>query len=93
MISTSRLDHFLVLEEWQDHFSNLNQSAIPKPTSNHSLIILDGDRLSKAKTPFRFEDMWLKMEGFKDLIKRWWSGYSLSGSCSHILVEKLNALK
>ena len=33
------------------------------------------------------------MEGFKDLVKSWWTCYTFSGSFSHILAYKLKALK
>ena len=36
--------------------------------------------------------MWLK-EGFKDLLKSWWEGFSFHGSSSFILAAKLRALK
>ncbi|RVW28024.1 hypothetical protein CK203_111270 [Vitis vinifera] len=42
---------------------------------------------------FRFENMRLKVEGFKDLLKMWWEGDNFSGSLSFILVAKLKALK
>ena len=37
--------------------------------------------------------MWLKAEGFKDLLKGWWQGLSFKGSASFILTEKLKGLK
>ena len=37
--------------------------------------------------------MWLKTEGFKDLLKGWWQGLSFKGSASFILAEKLKGLK
>ena len=37
--------------------------------------------------------MWLKVEGFKDLLKSWWEGDNFSGSSSFILAEKLKVLK
>ena len=37
--------------------------------------------------------MWLKVEGFKDLVKNWWTSYNFSGSYNHILDSKLKALK
>ena len=43
--------------------------------------------------PFRFENMWLKVEDFKDLIRNWWEGYIVQGSFCHILAVKLKALK
>ena len=38
---------------------------------DHSLIFLDEGGLRRGSTPFRFENMWLKEEGFKDILKRW----------------------
>ncbi|KAJ9705360.1 hypothetical protein PVL29_003414 [Vitis rotundifolia] len=37
--------------------------------------------------------MWLKEEGFKDLLKRWWQGLRFNGSFSFIHAKKLKALK
>ena len=37
--------------------------------------------------------MWLKVEGFKDLLKLWWEGDNFSGSSSFILTAKLKTLK
>lgn len=44
-------------------------------------------------SPFRLKNMWLKKEGFKDLLKGWWMGYNFRGSFSFILTSKLKALK
>ena len=37
--------------------------------------------------------MWLKIEGFKDLVRSWWNGYFVEGYSSHCIAEKLKALK
>ena len=37
--------------------------------------------------------MWLKVEGFKDLMKSWWEGDNFSGPSSFILEKKLKVLK
>ena len=37
--------------------------------------------------------MWLKVEGFKDIMKSWWEEDNFSGSSSFILAEKLKVLK
>lgn len=47
-----RFDRFLVLKAWENHFSNLSQSY--------------SRRGEKRGNPFRFENMWLKVEGFKE---------------------------
>ena len=49
--------------------------------------------MRRGPTPFRFENMWLKEEGFKDVLRKWWEGIRVSGSASYILSEKLKALK
>ena len=43
--------------------------------------------------PFRFENMWLKEEGFKDMLRIWWQNLNFKGSFSFILAKKLKALK
>ena len=37
--------------------------------------------------------MWLKAEGFVDMVRGWWMGYVVDGSPSRILAEKLKLLK
>ncbi|RVW98601.1 hypothetical protein CK203_032159 [Vitis vinifera] len=41
----------------------------------------------------RFENMWLKVEGFKDLLRSWWQGMSVSGRASYRLATKLKVIK
>ncbi|WKA06292.1 hypothetical protein VitviT2T_024196 [Vitis vinifera] len=89
----SRLDRFLVSEDWESHFNGVVQSTLPRPVSDHFPILLDGGGVRRGPVPFRFENMWLKEEGFKDLLKGWWQGLRFSGSFSFILAEKLKALK
>ncbi len=45
-----------------------------------------------GKRSFKFENMWLKTEGFVDRVKNWWSTYTFTGSPSFILASKLKAL-
>ena len=37
--------------------------------------------------------MWLRVDGFKELLKGWWQDMIFSGSFSFVLSEKLKALK
>ncbi|RVX19039.1 Transposon TX1 uncharacterized 149 kDa protein [Vitis vinifera] len=89
----TRLDRFLVSEDWESHFKGAVQCTLPRPVSDHFPILLDGGGVRRGPAPFRFENMWLKEEGFKDLLKGWWQGLSFNGSFSFILAEKLKALK
>ena len=67
--SMSRLDRFLFSGDWEEYFSNVVQTNWPRPTSDHSLILLDVGGINRGPFPFRFENMWLKVEGFKELLK------------------------
>ena len=49
--------------------------------------------MRRGPSPFRFENMWLKVEEFKDLLKAWWEGENFNGSTSFILAEKLKVVK
>ena len=42
--------------------------------------------------PFRFENMWLKKENFKDKVQTCWEVLSFKGSSSFMLTAKLKAL-
>ncbi|RVW45209.1 hypothetical protein CK203_067527 [Vitis vinifera] len=91
--SRSRLDRFLISEDWENHFSGMSQCTLPRPVSDHFPILLDGGGVRRGPIPFRFENMWLKEEGFKELLKGWWQGFNFSGSYRFVLSEKLKALK
>ena len=91
--AASKLDRFLISDQWEDHFSAITQFVLPRLVSDHSPIVLEAGGFSSGKSPFRFESMWLKIEGFKDLVRSWWNGYSVEGYSSHCIAEKLKALK
>ena len=40
--ATFRLDRFPITNEWENHFSSVFQSALPRITSNHCFILLEG---------------------------------------------------
>lgn len=42
---------------------------------------------------FKFENMWLKEEGFKDLLSGWWRDFEYVGTSNFVLKEKLKGLK
>ena len=64
------------------------QRTLPRPVSDHCPVMLDSDGIK-----FWFENMWLKFEGFKDLLRGWWQSLHFSGSFNFVLASKLKALK
>ena len=91
--SWARLDRFLMTQNWLDQFSGVLQSKLPRPISDHFPILLEGGGLRRGPSPFRFENMWLKVEGFKDLLRSWWQGTVIRGNVSFRLAAKLKELK
>ena len=89
----ARLDRYLLTEEWDCQFGKVTQSILPRPISNHSPTLLEGGTWPNGPSPFRFENMWLKVEGFKDLITDWWQSFDFMGTHSYVMMEKMRALK
>jgi exonuclease III len=91
--SWSRIDRFLVSPEWKARYPGVLQKRLLCLCSDHFPIILAcGGRLG-GKISFKFENMWLKKEGFVERVRGWWTSYQFHGTPSFILVKKLKALK
>ena len=64
-----------------------------KLLSDHFPIVLEGGSFHRGRRPFRFENMWLKDEGFVERVRSWWESYHLHGAPSFVLANKLKLLK
>ena len=47
----------------------------------------------RGPLPFGFENMWIRDESFKGLIKDWWQNLRFNGTGSYIILEKIKAFK
>ncbi|RVW17079.1 hypothetical protein CK203_076004 [Vitis vinifera] len=50
-------------------------------------------RLDRGPTPFRFENMWLKVDDFKGLLRGWWQGIEARGRANFRLAYKMKVVK
>ena len=66
---------------------------LPKITSDHFPILLRVGKFFSGRRPFKFEDMWLEVDGFCDLINSLWNDLNVTGPSSFILTKKLSFLK
>jgi hypothetical protein len=92
-LSWSRLDRFLVSPDWEMGYPGLVQRKLLRVCSDHAPIILTRGGLQQGKRSFKFENMWLKEEGFVDKVRDWWGSFSFEGTPSFVLAKKLQALK
>ncbi|RVW45034.1 Transposon TX1 uncharacterized 149 kDa protein [Vitis vinifera] len=69
------------------------QPVLGKAGQYHFPILLEGGGLRRGPSPFRFENMWLKVEGFLDLIRSWWREIEVRGTASYRLAAKTKELK
>ena len=61
--------------------------------SDHNPLLLGAGGMVRGRSYFKFENMWLKVEGFIDMVDIWWRGYQFEGSSSYVMARKLKALK
>ena len=65
------LDRSLFFGGWEDLVSGAIQHLLSRPVSDYFPIFFDCGGVRKGKRSFRFENMWLRVEGFADRIKEW----------------------
>jgi hypothetical protein len=91
--SWSRIDRFLISPDWEARFPGVSQKRLPRICSDHFPLLLDSGNGPRGKRPFKFENIWLKKEGFGALVKQWWDSYQFQGLPSIIFACKIKALK
>uniref|UniRef100_A0A2N9IUI4 Reverse transcriptase domain-containing protein n=1 Tax=Fagus sylvatica TaxID=28930 RepID=A0A2N9IUI4_FAGSY len=64
--SMSRLDRFLFTSDCDEGFVNICQKRLIRLNSDHFPVLLECGVIRRGRRPFRFENMWLKAEGFGD---------------------------
>jgi hypothetical protein len=68
----ARIDRFLFSHDWEEQFLDVVQGRLHRLLSDHFMLILDCGVPSRRSPYFKFENMWLKSEGFVDQVKTWW---------------------
>jgi exonuclease III len=91
--SWSRIDRFLISPDWEAKYPEALQKRLLCLCSDHFPIVLACRRNKGGRKSFKFENMWLKEEGFVDKGRGWWDSYNFQGTPSFIFAKKLRALK
>jgi hypothetical protein len=74
-------------------FPGETQRRLPRLLSDHYPLLLDCGVGRRGRGSFKFENMWLKVEGFEEQVKRWWGCFIYEGTPSFVFTRKLKALK
>jgi len=66
---------------------------MPRVISDHNPVMLQCGDWEQRKAYFKFENWWLNVEGFKDLVQNWWNGFIVDGCPDFKFRMKLKMLK
>jgi hypothetical protein len=69
------------------------QKKLLRVCSDHAPILLDRGCMQTSKRSIKFENMWLKDEGFVEKVRIWWDSFHFFGSPSFVLAQKIRAFK
>jgi hypothetical protein len=69
----SKLDAFFCNEDWDVTFSNHILHALSLSLSDHCPLLLANESGPKKPKSFRFENFWIKMPGFAEVVNGAWN--------------------
>lgn len=65
----SKLDRFLVFEDFYDKFQSLHVAVLDRKWSNHCHILLHDLEIDYGLSSFKFFNSWLHMDGFDEVVR------------------------
>lgn len=75
----SRLDRFLVNNEWLDRWPNTFQKGLSRSVSDHCPVSLETKFIDWGPKPFRFVDAWTSHPNFKEFVESTWMNIGVTG--------------
>lgn len=89
----SRIDRFLLSENWCVLWPNCIQMALSRGLSDHCPIQLCIDIADWGPKPMRMLKCWENFTGYNSFVRATWSSYHLEGWGGFVLREKLKLIK
>ena len=81
--SKSKLYRFQIAE-WETKFMRVVHSALLGLVLDYFHVLLDGRSIRRGPTPLIFKNMWLREEGFRDILHALWEGLSSRVLASYV---------
>ncbi|XP_074305433.1 uncharacterized protein LOC141640598 [Silene latifolia] len=89
----SKLDRWLINQEWQDRFPDMVANFLPEGLFDHTpCLVRNGEHQNTKVRPFKFFNMWCKTANFSTVVQEGWQT-SKKGTKMFELVGKLRNLK
>lgn len=73
-------------------FPQCHLRAVSSSISDHCAMVLTGQVCQRQYRGFRFEDYWIKLRGFKDIVSESWAAVVYHGDAMWTLHHKLSRL-
>ncbi|GKE26600.1 putative RNA-directed DNA polymerase, partial [Tanacetum coccineum] len=89
----SKLDRFLVSQNFFNFWNNASVSALPRTLSDHCPVLLSVGMKHNGPKAFKIFDHWFTVPGFDSLVNKSWSEGLYNGTTDIILKNKLKKLK
>lgn len=94
-LKLSKLDRFLVTDNYGNHWPNFESTTDHRLFSDHKPIILKHPRRNYGGVPFKFFNTWLGEEECNEIVKETWEKFQIEGNHLKIFIitQKLKAIK
>ncbi|GAU41823.1 hypothetical protein TSUD_299890 [Trifolium subterraneum] len=89
----SRLDRFLLTDEWCLAWPNCTQTARLRGLSDHCSLVLSADKDDWGPRPSRMLKCWRDVPGYQAFVKDKWKELQVDGWGGYVLKEKLKMIK
>lgn len=91
--SMSRIDRYLLSEEWCFSWPNCFQVALLRGLSDHCPLQLSIDEENWGPRPTRMLKCWREVPGYSDFVSEKWRSFQVEGWGGFVLKEKLKLMK
>ncbi|KAL8507119.1 hypothetical protein ACS0TY_017855 [Phlomoides rotata] len=91
---SSRIDRFLISQNWCSQWPKLNQFGLKRTFSDHAPILPESsDKEYWGPIPFKIVNWWIDRKDFRSLVDNSWKNSKLVGWGGFVLKEKLKTVK